>query len=411
MRSRTPNAGGGITWQLGYVMVIVHVVTRLLRAGSEENTIGSCLAQARAGHKVFLIHGNEWNPALATSCGSSLKLIEVPELTHAISLQKDVLAVLAMTSLFRQLRPTVVHTHQSKAGIIGRYAAHLAGVPVIVHGVHIVPFAAVGRMQKLVYLWAERSVAHCTAAFINVSEGTRQSYLAHDIGRPDQHFVAHSGFEVDRFREAPSPENWQTLCGMSDAEEKPPVVLMMAALEPRKRHVPFLEAFHRVISKVPKVRLLMAGEGPMRPAIEATIARLELQRNVRLLGFHPSPESLISLADLTVLTSMREGLPRVIVQSLAGGKPVVTTELPGLRELVSNGDNGIIAPVDDINFVADSVADLLLDSTRLRRMQASARQTDVSTWSVESMCATLSQIYQRLIPESAQTGSTQPVSA
>lgn len=392
-------------------MVIVHVVTRLLRAGSEENTIGTCLAQARAGHKVILIHGNEWNSAQATSCGPSVKLVEIPELTHAINPQRDIRAVLAMAALFRELRPTVVHTHQSKAGIIGRYAARLAGVPVIVHGVHIVPFAAVGRLHKLVYLWAERSVARCTAAFINVSEGTRQSYLEHDIGRPEQHFVAHSGFDVERFRHAAWPDNWRALCSVSDAEQKPPTILMLAALEPRKRHVPFLEAFHRVISKVPDVRLLCAGEGPMRPAIEAAIERLGLQRNVRLLGFHPSPESLISLADLTVLTSMREGLPRVIVQSLAGGKPVVTTELAGLRELLSNGDNGIVAPPDDINFVADSVADLLLDPNRLQRMQVSAHRTDVSTWSVESMCTTLSHIYQKLIPESAQTGSPQPASA
>jgi glycosyltransferase involved in cell wall biosynthesis len=378
-------------------MIVAHVITRLLRAGSEENTIGTCLAQADAGNQVVLIHGSEWSPTQAARCSSKMRLIEVKELVHAIDPRKDIQAIRTLRALFRDMRPTVVHTHQSKAGIIGRCAARLSRVPVIVHGVHIVPFASVGRMQKLVYLAAERAVAGCTDAFINVSEGTRQLYLQHAVGRPERHFVAHSGFDIERFQDATWPEDWRALCGVQEAVDKPPIILMLAALEPRKRHIEFIESFERITQKVPDVRLLLAGEGPMRQAIEATIARLGLQTHIRLLGFSSVPEQLISLADMTVLTSTREGLPRVIVQSLAGGKPVVTTQLPGVAELITDGSNGLITPAEDLGCTANAVAELLLDVERLRLMQAGARQTDVSSWGMGAMCNTISGIYQQLV--------------
>lgn len=378
-------------------MLIAHVITRLLRAGTEENTVATCLAQARDGHDVLLIHGKDWSPIYQATCGSAIRLVEVKELVHEVNPRKDFAAVRTMYSLFRKMRPTIVHTHQSKAGIVGRVAARLAHVPVIVHGVHILPFENVGIAKKAMYLAAERAAARFTSAFINVSEGTRQSYLRHTVGRPEQHFVAHSGIDISRFPNATWPDDWRAIAGVSEAEAKPPIVLMLAALEERKRHIPFLRAFDRVIQRVPNVRLLLAGEGPMRDAIEATIVSKALGPSVRVLGFNAHPERLIALSDLTVLVSQREGLPRVVVQSLAGGRPVVTTDLPGIDEIVKTGRNGIVTASDDPRATADAVADLLTNPARLGELQVGAARTDVSTWGVDSMCVTVSQIYERLI--------------
>lgn len=392
-----------------HTMVIAHVITRLLRAGSEENTIYTCLSQARAGHRVILIHGNEWNAEQVARCRPHIEVIELEQFVHAIHVGKDIRATQALTALFRELQPTIVHTHQSKAGILGRIAARLAQVPVIVHGVHIVPFASAGTVQKLTYLAAERAVAGYTDAYINVSEGTRQTYIENAVGRPEQHFIAHSGFDLHSFRTAAPPENWRELCGLTAADAKPPIVLMLAALEERKRHVPFLEAFARITQRVPTVKLLLAGEGPQRAAIVDAIARLGLADCVKLLGFHAHPEQLIALADLTVLTSMREGLPRVLVQSLAGGKPVVTTHLPGIDDLIADGVNGLITPADDLAATADAIAAVLLSPERLRKMQQYAAKTDVSSWDIEAMCATLSGIYARFLPDAEQDGLESPL--
>jgi glycosyltransferase involved in cell wall biosynthesis len=381
-------------------MKIVHVVTRLLQAGSEENTIATCRAQAQAGHQVLLVHGNVWGTGPRDQCGPDVKVIEVPSLVHRLDPGNDLRAILALRSLFLAMRPTVVHTHQSKAGILGRIAARLAKVPVVIHGVHIVPFVNVGIAQRTIYLAAERLVARFTHAFINVSEGTRQSCLEHAVGRPEQHFVAHSGFDVARFQNAPIPEDWRTLVGVSAGAPRPPVVLMLAALEERKRHVALLSLFDRVVRRIPDVRLLLCGEGPTRPHIESLIKQKGLSENVRLLGFQRRPEQLIALSDLTILTSTREGLPRVIVQSLAGGKPVITTSLPGISEIVRDGINGIVTPSDDLGRTLDALADLLLDQPRLRRLQTAAAATDVSSWRTDDMCSRVAAVYEGLTPAS-----------
>ncbi len=152
--------------------------------------------------KSFSSSGNEWHPAQSANCGRDVQLIEIRDLVHEVNPRKDIRATRALRALFLKRRPNLVHTHQSKAGIVGRCAARLANVPVIVHGVHILPFTGTGLAKKVMYLTAERSVARFTDAFINVSEGTRQTCIEHAVGRPEQHFVAHSGFDIDRFRNA-----------------------------------------------------------------------------------------------------------------------------------------------------------------------------------------------------------------
>ncbi|TIT46771.1 MAG: glycosyltransferase family 4 protein, partial [Mesorhizobium sp.] len=137
----------------------------------------------------------------------------------------------------------IVHTHQSKAGIVGRLAAREANIPCIIHGVHILPFVHVGNAQRLMYLAAERLAAKCTQAFIDVSQAMRDICIANHLGSADQHHVVHSGFDLKRFANAQWPQQSHLLLGTAVGEPKPPVILMLAALEPRKRHIEFIEAF------------------------------------------------------------------------------------------------------------------------------------------------------------------------
>ncbi|MGQ0741105.1 MAG: glycosyltransferase [Alphaproteobacteria bacterium] len=116
-------------------MRIAHVVTRLLRAGSEENTLLTCRAQAAAGHDVFLIHGRAFDPGTYAAETDRLRFVEVESLVHAVSPFHDCRALIDLRNIFRRLKPQIVHTHQSKAGVIGRFAARLAGVPCVVHGI------------------------------------------------------------------------------------------------------------------------------------------------------------------------------------------------------------------------------------------------------------------------------------
>ncbi|WGD28932.1 glycosyltransferase [Ancylobacter sp. WKF20] len=377
-------------------MRIVHVLTRLLRAGSEENTLASCRGQIEAGHQVYLVHGRDFDPRYYAAPMPGLELVKIDSLVHPLDPVADAKAFAAMRRFFRTIRPDIVHTHQSKAGIVGRFAASAAGVKHIVHGVHIVPFINVGKAQRLIYLAAERAAARVTDAFIDVSRGMRDVCVEAKVGRPDQHHVIHSGFDLKRFAGGEPPEDWRALLGIGPEEEKPPVIVMMAALEPRKRHCEFLEAFPAVVARFPQVRLLMPGEGPHRAEVEAKIAALGLGRNALLLGYRTDPEKLIALADFCMLTSTREGLPRVVMQYLAAGRACIVSDIPGLDEVVQDGRNGIVTGADDMVGAAEAAIRLIEDKALLARLTEGARASDMSSWQVENMCAGIERVYRQL---------------
>lgn len=382
-------------------MKIVHVLTRLLRAGSEENTLACCRAQVQQGHEVLLVHGNEYDATLQASVARTLPVVTLEALVHPLSPSNDIIALRELNRLLCKWRPDIVHTHQSKAGIIGRLAARQADVSGIIHGVHILPFVHVGAAQRLLYLGAERLTAPFTRAFIDVSQSVRDICVAHGIGSPDRHHIVHSGFDLKRFSHAGWPDEAHRLLGIAPGESKPPVVLMLAALETRKRHVEFIEAFAQVADRIPDVRLLLAGEGPARTAVEAAIARSSVSKSIRLIGYHSEPERLISLADVCVLTSMREGLPRVVMQYLAGGRPCVVSRLPGLEEVVRHGVNGIVTPADDVGAAAAAIANLLENRAYHARLAEGARRTDLSSWGLEVMCERVEAVYRSVLDRSA----------
>ncbi|MEI9432199.1 glycosyltransferase [Mesorhizobium sp. Cs1299R1N3] len=378
-------------------MKIVHVLTRLLRAGSEENTLACCLAQARHGHEVVLVHGQEYDAGLRASVAGAIRVVTLEKLINSISPSRDISAFGQLTRLIRDWQPDIVHTHQSKAGIVGRLAAKEANVRCIVHGVHILPFVHVGNAQRLMFLAAERLAAKVTRAFIDVSQAMRDICIANHLGSPDQHHVVHSGFDLTRFANAQWPQEPHLLLGTAAGEPKPPVILMLAALEPRKRHVEFIEAFGQVVDRIPNVRLILAGEGPSRSAVEAAIERSPFANNVRMIGYHCEPERLISLADVCVLTSMREGLPRVVMQYLAGGRASVVSHLPGVEEVVKHGVNGIVTPAEDVGAAAAAIADLLQNERYRAQLAASAKFTDLSSWGMDAMCDRVESIYQSVL--------------
>ncbi|MER9140257.1 glycosyltransferase [Mesorhizobium sp. M0830] len=375
-------------------MKIVHVLTRLLRGGSEENTLACCLAQARHGHEVLLVHGEEYDPILRASIAEAVRVMTLEKLINSISPSRDISAFGQLTRLMRDWQPDIVHTHQSKAGIVGRLAAREANIPCIIHGVHILPFVHVGKAQSLMYLAAERLAAKVTQAFIDVSQAMRDICIANHLGCAAQHHVVHSGFDLTRFANAQWPQQSHLLLGTAFGEPKPPVVLMLAALEPRKRHVEFIEAFGQIVERIPNVRLLLAGEGPARSTVESAIERSSFAKNVRMIGYHSEPERLISLADVCVLTSMREGLPRVMMQYLAGGRASVVSHLPGVEEVVKHGVNGIVTPAEDVGAAAAAVADLLENEQYRARLAESAKLTDLSSWGLDAMCDSVELIYQ-----------------
>jgi glycosyltransferase involved in cell wall biosynthesis len=381
-------------------LTIIHVQTRFVRAGAEENTWVSCVHQAQLGHKVIILCGPESNIDYYESKGTAVSLQIVPSLVREISPKLDYRCFKELRALFKALKPDVVHTHTSKAGIVGRLAAVAAGVPNVIHGVHMLPFSNIGLVEKLVYVGAEHAVAPMTHHFVHVSHGTRGAYRNAWIGMRTPHSVVRSGMDVHTFKGAPWPDDWRALLGVAPGEEKPKVVLMLSSLEVRKRHREFLEGFARVTEPGEPIRLLLGGEGPERGNLEAQIARLGLGDRVKLAGHRSDPEGLVALSDIGTLASLREGLPRVVVQYLAGGKPAVVSPLHGIEEIVQTGINGFVLPNKDAASVAETAVKVVRDKDLLESLSNGARETNVGEWSKASMLEQLDGVYVKALGSS-----------
>jgi glycosyltransferase involved in cell wall biosynthesis len=375
-------------------LTIVHVLTRLLKAGSEENTLHCCRAQAAAGHRVVLVHGRDFDPAVARQAASIAEVVQAPCLVHRIDPLHDILALAQLRRLFADLDAQVVHTHQTKAGIIGRLAARWAGVPAIVHGVHILPWESVSRSRALAYVLAERICARITDAFISVSPSVRDACVARGIGDPSRHFVAFSSIDVDRFKRAEPPPEVRELLGLEPDAPRPPVAVMVAAFERRKRHAEVVRALPAAFAGRTDWRIVFAGEGPEQAAVRALVCDLGLERQVRFVGYRGDPERILAMADVAFLTSEREGLPRVVVQYAAAGKPMVLTELPCLKDVLLGVDSAIVTPTEDVSAAMAAVAALLSDIGRRRELSSAVRRIPVGRWSLGAMAKSVATAYE-----------------
>lgn len=379
-------------------LTIAHVQTRMNRSGgAEENTWASCVHQWEAGHRVHLFCGRSSDVAPWQAKNPNIEVHVVPELVRDISFRSDVAAYRRMTELFAELRPDVVHTHTSKAGIIGRLAARAAKVPIVIHGVHILPFSNVGLAEKVVYLLAEHVVAPFTDHFIHVSNGTRQAYKVTRVGFNKKHSVVRSGMDIDRFKSAEWPEDWRAILGIGENDEKPATILMMAVLEQRKRQSEFIRGLASLTKKGEPIRLLIAGEGPDAEKLAKLVEELDVGDRVRLLGHRKDPERLVALADVCALASLREGLPRSIVQCMAGGRPAIVSPLPGIEEILQNGQNGIVVRSRDAEAVASESVALVRDKARLEQFTRAAAEMNVEDWKFPSMFAQLDKAYEETI--------------
>jgi glycosyltransferase involved in cell wall biosynthesis len=370
------------------ILRIVHVITRFVNGGADENTLLTCNHQAEAGHEVWLVYGRDWTERMRGQLDPRVRAVELPSLVREVSPVKDIAALAGLARLYRRVRPDIVHTHTSKAGIVGRLAA-LAWLPARgVHGVHILPFTSEPFLKRIVYVLLEKLVALRTHAFIDVSEGMRDLCLEYRLGTNDNHFVIRSGMDVAKFRKATPADDIAALSGGEAV-----VLGYVAVLERRKRHREMLEALVPVLKAQSHVSLVLAGDGPERHVIEAIIHENGLQDRVRVLGFREDVERVVAGCDICVFASQREGLPRSVVQYVIAGKPVVASALPGIERVIRDGENGFVVAGDRLEGLAEGVEMLMRDTGLRASFAAASAATDLSEWDARTMTDQIGSVY------------------
>jgi glycosyltransferase involved in cell wall biosynthesis len=378
-------------------MRIVHIITRLIIGGAQENTLLSCEGQHDRGHDVTLVTGPAIGPEgslLERAKSYGYSVITVDEMLRSILPVKDFRTYRHLTKILRDLRPDVAHTHSSKAGILGRWAADRAKVPVIVHTIHGLAFtASTSRIANSVYRVLERQTAPLTTRIVCVADAMRDQSLAANIGTPDQYVTVYSGMETQPFLDPPVPrDETRRRLGLRDEHV---VVGTVARLFHLKGHEDLIEMAPQLCAAHPNLRFLWVGDGLLRGAFEQAIARAGLQDRFILTGLVPPAKipELTAAMDILVHPSRREGLARAIVQGQLAGSPAVAYDIDGNREGLVDGQTGYIIPPFDRQMLAARLAELLENADRRRAMGAAGRALALGRLDAKGMVDALDRVY------------------
>jgi glycosyltransferase involved in cell wall biosynthesis len=380
---------------------VLHVITRLIVGGAQENTLLTAIGQHRRGMAVSLVAGPDPGPEgdlHDAARGAGLTLHLLPSLVRPIHPLKDVRALIELVRLMKRGRFDVVHTHSSKAGILGRVAARIAGVPIVVHTLHGLVFHEYqARWKNRLYIRLKRLCAPLCDVLIAVNQKTIDGAVAAGIGRPEQYVKVFSGIPLDPFLEirgSMTPAQAKESLGIPPSAR---VVGKIARLFPLKGHDPFFDAAGTIARRDESCWFLLVGGGILRSTLEERARRLGLADRTVFTGLVP-PEDVprcIQAMDVVVHTSLREGIARVIPQAGAVGKPVVTFDLDGGPEVIENGVSGYLVPPGDTGAIAERVLELLGDPALRQRMGARGRAFAAEHYPVERMVDAIDAIYSR----------------
>jgi glycosyltransferase involved in cell wall biosynthesis len=382
-------------------MHVAHVITRMIIGGAQQNTLFTCEDQHRDfGDEVTLITGPAIGPEgslMDQAREVGFRIIEIPELRRSIYPLMDWISYGQIIETLRELRPDIVHTHSSKAGIIGRYAAAKVGIPAV-HTIHGSSFhRGQSALAFNVYRQLERWAARKTDAFISVCDSLTDQYVDAGIAPRDKFTTVYSGMDVDPFLNPPrSRDETRKQLGLQPEHV---AVAKVARLFHLKGHKFLIEAARAVIDRCPDVRFVLIGDGILREQFEQRISELGLSEHFILTGLVPPEQipELVNAADIVAHTSEWEGLARVLPQGLISGKPVVSYDVDGAREVVIPGETGYLLPVEEITGLADAICELAESSELRNRLGENGRARFTEVFRHQTMTAQIRDVYQQVL--------------
>lgn len=385
------------------MITVVHVITKLELGGAQENTLYTCRHLDRRRFRVALMYGPGGLLDEDAHRLEDCEVVEVPELVRYVSPLRDAACLEHLCSEMRRLvaehgrlghdpRHIIVHTHSSKAGIVGRLAARRAGVPKVVHSIHGFGFhEGQSRLKYQVFLNAERMAARVTDAFIGVSAANLAEARAKGIIGPRHRVeLIRSGMPLAPYRDA--DDRRRAAREKLELRPEDEAILCIANFKPQKDPLTMVEAMAILQKQRPRAVLLFAGDGGLRPDVEAAVRRNGLDGVVRLLGWRRDVPDLLAAADVVALSSIFEGLPRSAVQAVASRRTFVGTRVDGTPEIIRDGKNGFLVEPRNPEALARALARALL-----RRPIDPADAQRIVEWDADRMVREQERLYADLV--------------
>ena len=381
---------------------VMHIITRLDMGGSAQNTLLTCKELAEK-YRMVLVHGLSLESGMtdremqtleglkSEALVKGVRFIPVSTLVRRIDPLKDLRALIFLMKLICKKRPVLVHTHSSKAGILGRLAARLAGVPIIVHTPHgHVFYGHFGPAASKFFLLIERVFDTITDCVIALTEGEKKDYITFSVSHPQKVHTIHSGVDVDRFK--PGRTDVTTLKKQLGFNDKRLVVGTIGWLLPIKGPDVLFEAMIHIWEKKNNALLVYVGKGELEHMLKAETFSRGVEDRVVFLGWRSDIDDIIQLFDVFVLPSLNEGMGRVLVEAMAAAKPVVASDVGGVPDLVKHGLNGFLARPGDSRELSGYIEKLLGDDRLRANMGAQGRKL-AENYTVDKMVAKIDALY------------------
>lgn len=385
-------------------MKILRIIARLNVGGPAIHTILLTEALNDDRFESILVTGQVDNSEkdmayLARERG--INPVVIPELGRNINPIKDLIALWKIYRLIRREKPDVVHTHTAKAGALGRISAILAGVPIRIHTFHGNIFQGYfSKFRVNLFIFIEKVLAYFTTYIVVVSEQQKKEIGEfYRIAPPDKIRVVRLGLELEKFA-----------CGQQDQagrlrkrlniDNDVITIGIIGRLVPVKNHEMFLDAIKRLpghLDREFRIRFLIIGDGEKREGLERYAKTLNLNRDIIFCGWQEDMKNVYPDLDIVALTSINEGTPVALIEALAAGKAVVTTNVGGASEVIEDGVSGYLVPSGDAEKFSESLARLIENPEKRAEFGAKGKATVIRKFSKERLIYDIKNIYEEAV--------------
>jgi glycosyltransferase involved in cell wall biosynthesis len=380
---------------------ILNVITRLEQGGAPLALIETVRRMDGGQFEISVACGYSEDPNLelcGTSAVANLQILSVPTMRRSVSLLGDLTALVQLIGIIRRGRYQIVHTHTSKAGVIGRIAAAFCHVPAIVHSPHgTILEGYFGPGLTRFYVFVERLVSRVSHRIICLTRQEIRQYMKAGIGSRRQFTFVYNGIDIARYSDrANSRAPVRRDLGIPDEAT---VCISVGRLVPVKGHADLIRGFARALSEHDDLVLLLAGDGELRDELTALVAELGLGDRVRFLGWRDDTADLLAGSDIFVLPSLNEGLGLVLIEAMAANLPVVATRVGGVPEVVEGGQTGLLVEARDPDQISSAILRLARDRALRERMGRAGRERADAHFSIQATVRRTEQIYNDLVEE------------
>ena len=392
-------------------MKIVHIITRLILGGAQENTLITCKLLAQRGHDVTLITGPAIGPEgelFNQTKNEKYDVIVVPKLIRAICPLYDTVSYFQIKRCLERLKPDIVHSHSAKAGILGRFAAHaLKGkwdknLPAIVHTIHGLAFHPYqSRWLNKFYIAIEKSAAKRTDSFISVADAMTVQATTAGIGDTGQFITAYSAIEESDFLEPISQERREEFRSKYEIPKNAIVLVTIARLFMLKGHEYIIESARQLSKQFDNAFWLFVGDGNLAERFKGQVRQLGLAEKIKFTGLLPPGQIPLAIAssDILVHCSLREGLARTLPQAMLCGRPAVSFNVDGAREVVNENTGRLVEP-ENVEQLTRACAELIEDKELRAKLGRMGRESVKEKFAPETMVDTIEAVYRKLLTSS-----------